>query len=122
MSLAIHGLIICLLSLSIYLNSKNIELQELEKIHQLQVSIAPQRQLEYLKTHPSLDPQDEQAILDGQIVIGMLSEMVRASWGNPQTVLRTQTMWGDYEYWTYGGDPQNRIYLQFKNGDLITWD
>ena len=122
MSLAIQGLIICLISLSVYLNSQSQELAELERIHQVQISVTPNRQLEYLKKHLDLDPRYMQAILDGEIVLGMLHEMVIASWGHPQTVLRTQTTWGQYEDWAYGGDPQNLIYLQFKDGELISWD
>lgn len=52
------------------------------------------------------------AVLAGNVKVGMTAEMVRLSWGDPETVNRTVTAQGASEQWVYAdGD-----YLYLTNG------
>ena len=62
---------------------------------------AAQRRSLYVDDHPELSEQMAEAILDGQIMVGMTGEMVQVAWGTP---VRTETIdEGEFaEIWVYG--------------------
>ena len=51
-------------------------------------------------------------IADGEIVVGMTKDQVRASWGRPQSVNSTVSSSGTDEQWVYGVGQ----YVYFENG------
>jgi len=59
------------------------------------------------------------AILAHQVALGMTTEQVLLSWGNPNDVNRSVGSWGVHEQWVYGYS--SRTYLYFENGILTSW-
>lgn len=59
--------------------------------------------------------RDVDAVLAGNIYVGMSSEMVRESWGMPRRVNRTTTSNSQREQWVYEGS--NYVYIE--NGRVI---
>ncbi len=53
----------------------------------------------------------------GQIWTGMTEEMMRDSWGNPDSITVNKQQWGTYSQWYYGD-----ITYFFKNGELFEWE
>jgi len=53
----------------------------------------------------------------GQIWTGMTEEMMRDSWGKPDSITVNKKPWGRYSQWYYG----DIIYF-FKNGKLFEWE
>ena len=58
-------------------------------------------------------------IKQGKIRVGMTKEQVRISWGNPNDINRTTTMYGTREQWVYKGYDYDRDYVYF-DGDICT--
>lgn len=56
------------------------------------------------------------AILSGNVLIGMTSTQCREAWGSPKTINRTTSRYGVREQWVYAGSR----YLYFENGILTT--
>lgn len=94
---------------------------------------AQQRSL-YVDSHPELSELMAEAILNGQIMVGMSEEMVHASWGKPA---RTESVNDDPElttHWIYGNyfvggtltelyfDRQGRLARYEVNKEPITAD
>jgi hypothetical protein len=71
------------------------------------------RQSETLKKKYGLD--NWKKIIDGNVNVGMTSEMCRWSWGEPSKINRTTTARGNNEQWVYSNN-----YLYFENGVLTT--
>lgn len=55
----------------------------------------------YVDAHPELSEMMAEAILNGQIMVGMSHEMVTASWGNPSRIEAVQEE-GVTAHWIYG--------------------
>jgi len=55
---------------------------------------------------------------EGKVFIGMTSEQVVASWGEPEDINRTVGRWGVHEQWVYG---KAKTYLYFENGKLSSF-
>ena len=53
----------------------------------------------------------------GQIWTGMTEEMMRDSWGKPDSITVNKKQWGTYSQWYYGD-----ITYFFKNGELFEWE
>ncbi len=53
----------------------------------------------------------------GQIWTGMSEEMMRDSWGKPDSIAVNKQKWGTYTQWYYG----DIIYF-FKDGKLFEWE
>ena len=52
-------------------------------------------------------------VADGQLEIGMTKQMCRDSWGEPESINRTSTRYGNHEQWVY-----TTIYVYFDNGKI----
>ena len=50
---------------------------------------------------------------EGQLEIGMTKQMCRDSWGEPESINRTSTRYGNHEQWIY-----STIYVYFDNGKI----
>ena len=50
---------------------------------------------------------------EGQLEIGMTKQMCRDSWGEPKSINRTSTRYGNHEQWVY-----TTIYVYFDNGKI----
>lgn len=70
----------------------------------------------FVGSHPSLSLKFKNAILDGQVVLGMTEDMVTASWGAPDDINRTVTTLMVHEQWVYG-----QVYLYFDDGILTAF-
>ena len=85
----------------------------------------------YLDSHPNLKPEIRQAIIDGDILIGMTTEQVVASIGKPVKINKTTDKDGVSEQWIYAGKIRlsyrdNRTvkeyaYVYFRNGRVSSW-
>ena len=53
----------------------------------------------------------------GQIWTGMTEEMMRDSWGEPDSITVNDQKWGKYTQWYYG-----EITYFFKDGKLFEWE
>lgn len=51
-------------------------------------------------------------VIAGQIRVGMTEAQVRAAWGEPRHVNRTESAYGTSTQWVYG----SRSYVYFRNG------
>lgn len=80
------------------------------------LSAGERRRLVYVNEHPDLLPIIKDAILNGEIIIGMSRDMVIASWGNADEVNRSRSAFDIHEEWIYGD-----TYLYFENGILNAW-
>lgn len=52
-------------------------------------------------------------VAEGQLEIGMTKQMCRDSWGEPESINRTSTRYGNHEQWVY-----TTIYVYFDNGKI----
>ena len=59
--------------------------------------------------------ENTKLILEGKVCIGWSKEMCRESWGQPERINKTTTVWGVQEQWVYGYN-----YLYFEKGILTT--
>lgn len=88
----------------------------------------------YLKTHLEISSQIINAILNGDVLIGMTVEQVIISRGKPCKIKRTTGSHGIYERWTmvtfvfgvikaYGFDKKAKqyAYIYFENGIVTSW-
>lgn len=50
---------------------------------------------------------------EGQLEIGMTKQMCKDSWGEPESINRTSTRYGNHEQWVY-----TTIYVYFDNGKI----
>jgi|GEM_PF-3174218 len=83
---------------------------------------------EYLKTHPDLPVRIVNAILNGDVLIGMTSQQVIASRGTPHEINRTTGEWGVHEQWVMHSDEialdsqdKEYGYIYFENGIVTGW-
>lgn len=58
----------------------------------------------------------KKAINDGKVSLGMNSNQVIASWGQPKTINRSVGRWGVHEQWVYVG-----AYIYFENEKVTAW-
>jgi len=88
------------------------------------------RRRQYVSQHPELSQKVKQAILRGEIFLGMTREQVEASWGKPHSINRSIGIWGTHEQWVYGYKKYYGAgvsgfvpthYLYFENGILTSW-
>ena len=90
----------------------------------------------YLKTHPEISSRMRDAILNGDILIGMTAEQVLASRGRPYKINRSTGSYGIHEQWVYVGIEINArmqvsrketlldhkyAYIYFENGIVTSW-
>lgn len=71
----------------------------------------------YIASKPSLDSEFQDAIRGGRVRIGMSTEDVAASWGEPRRKNMSGGAYGKHEQWVYLGNK----YLYFENGKLTSW-
>lgn len=57
------------------------------------------------------------AIKEGNVLIGMTKDQVRASIGLPSDINRSGGTWGLHEQWVYGSS----LYIYFENGRVSSW-
>lgn len=91
-----------------------------------------ERRQAYLNKHPDTPRVISQAILDGNMLIGMSMDEVRASLGAPQEVLTTERDSLNEQKWIYDyvnvkimgatvTSSSRRLYLNFRQGYLTSW-
>lgn len=56
---------------------------------------------EYIASNPELSEKEKSAIMGGRIYVGMSSNSVAYSWGNPYSVSRSSSTYGNSETWYY---------------------
>jgi len=61
------------------------------------------------------------AILNGQILLGMSQGMVIASWGHPDDINKSVGSYGVHEQWIYSYYSTDRYLLYFENDVLTSW-
>lgn len=63
------------------------------------------------------------AIINGEVLKGMTTEMALFSWGQPDEIDERSGSWGSVEKWIYGVTTQGEgfKYLHFKDGRLDDW-
>lgn len=71
----------------------------------------------YIEENPDLFPIIKEAIMNGEIMIGMTKEMVAASWGPASEIERSSSLFDDREQWVYGDTS-----LYFEKGILNAWE
>ena len=102
-------------------NNLHFELKLVPKI------VSPsERRTSFVEEHPQLDDRTKQAILEGQIFVGMTKGQVTASWGKPKDINRTVTQYSVSEQWIYRLPPlgdyyPSANYLYFDDGILTSW-
>ncbi len=67
-----------------------------------------------INLHPEWNSSVKEAILNGDVEVGMSKEQVQAIWGLPKDVRVNIDKSGNYEQWRYGVSS----YLYFDNGEL----
>jgi len=85
--------------------------EEIEKL-----SDDEKRRSFYINENPDIHQILKDAILNGEIIIGMSMYMVIASWGSPDEIDRSNSVFSPHEEWIYGD-----TYLYFENGILRAW-
>ena len=61
--------------------------------------------------------EDGGKVAMGQIWSGMTEEMIKDSWGEPDSITVNEQRWGKYSQWYYG-----EITYFFKDGVLFEWE
>jgi len=79
-------------------------------------TVAFRRREWYRDTHPELPLSVSQSIRRGEVSIGLNTEQVRASWGEPKDTNRTVTAHAVHEQWVYHSRS-----LYFDDGVLTSW-
>jgi hypothetical protein len=74
------------------------------------------RREDYVVAHPSLAPELRDALLAGNIAIGMAPEDVIASWGRSGTIYNSAGVGGTFQSMDYGS-----MTLYFSEGRLVRW-
>lgn len=90
----------------------------------------------YINSHSELEPAIRDAIINGEILIGMTTEQVLASRGRPLNINSSTGEWGIHEQWVYVGIETNPrmqtskrewrldhkyAYIYFENGKVTSW-
>lgn len=73
---------------------------------------------ELVSRHPEWPEKAKEAILKGEVFIGMTKDQARASWGSPWDINKTINQYGVHEQWVYG--IYDGSYLYFDNDKLTT--
>lgn len=78
----------------------------------------------YVTQHPDMPPNFANAVLTGEIMIGMNADMVTASWGEPTRREPVQHDARFDERWVYGNYLANKAvtHLYFKGGTLELYE
>lgn len=80
------------------------------------------RRKKYINDHPRIPIKIKNAILKGEITIGMTDEQVLVSWGRPYEKNRNVSQQGIFEQWKFGSISRRSLcYLYFQNGKLVSW-
>ena len=87
--------------------------QELDRIAD-EARLAVQKK--YIEDHPELSEVFKEAILKGSAVIGMSTNDVHVSMGEPERKNVSVYKFGVREQWAYGN-----TYLYFDDGKLTSW-
>jgi hypothetical protein len=88
-------------------------------------SVMEELRTQFVQRHPELSnsPEITNAILAGQVVIGMKADQVIASIGTPSRIDRTATQVATHEQWKYDlwrpGREDDSRYLYFENSILV---
>lgn len=75
------------------------------------------RRKNYVSAHKNLPKHFREAILKGEVLMGMSLADAEASWGKPKDINRSAGSWGLHEQWVYS----LKVYLYFENGKLTSW-
>lgn len=101
---------------------------EIDRQETMRKAAESARQTEYVQLNPQMDADLQEAILAGQIIIGMTTDQVRASRGKPGSINRSIGRWGVHEQWVYYYTTSSvwfpieyQLYLYFENGRLTSW-
>ena len=78
----------------------------------------------YTNAHPELKEEIKNAIISGELILGMTKEQVKASWGEPKSYWdKIEERDLNYnvilEEWRYGKYSGIRNYIYFENGKLV---
>lgn len=90
---------------------------------------------EYFKTQPDVSSEVKEAILNGEVLLGMSVPQVLASRGYPGDRKRSTGSWGVHEQWCYSGIVRMDVlwsnketllnykyaYIYFENGVVTSW-
>ena len=84
---------------------------------------------EYLENNPDLSPEIKKAILNGNVLIGMTRDQVRASRGTPHKINKRTSAYGITEQWVmHSANPRyddlkgkEYGYIYFENGRVTSW-
>jgi len=75
----------------------------------------------FLKEEEGYDPRTIDAIIEGEVFMGMSTKQVLYSWGKPDDINRTVGSWGVHEQWVYDRGDYSSQYLYFEDGELNSW-
>jgi hypothetical protein len=75
------------------------------------------RKEKFLFAHPKTPPETRDAIMKGDVLVGMSGEEVVASWGEPLSRVREKGSKVAREQWLYGGS----VYLYMENRKLVSF-
>ncbi len=81
-----------------------------------EVTTRDQIQERYVHSHPELAENIREAVLRGEVAMGMKRADVRASWGEAEMVMRGQDKAGGFEIWRF---PHGRLMLE--DGVVTVW-
>jgi hypothetical protein len=79
-----------------------------------------QRRRNFIQENADISEVFKEYILEGTVSIGMTTEMVIASWGEPDDINRTVTVGSVSEQWIYGEIP-NAIFIYFTDGVMTAF-
>lgn len=79
-----------------------------------------QRRRNFVQENADISEVFKEYILEGSVSIGMTTEMVLASWGEPDDINRTVSVGTVSEQWIYGEIP-NSIYIYFTDGIMTAF-
>jgi len=79
----------------------------------------------FIKEHPDLSAEHKNAILSGELTIGMSRDMATASLGQPDATHAYEYQGKAMETWTYTKNLLifgKEAYVKFEDGRVIGWD
>lgn len=83
------------------------------------------RRAKFIAANPDLFPEIKEAILNGNLIIGMTPEQVVASIGKPYDVNVSTGSWGVHVQWVMCAPGSFRDwrygYVYFENGKVTSW-
>ncbi len=82
-----------------------------------EVMSRPSLRQRYVNSHPDLSYPIRTAILAGEVAKTMTTDAVRASWGEPEIILRGRDEKGAFEVWRYPGTK-----LVIEQGIVTGWE